>query len=198
MEKMKDVSKDVVYGKNSQAARLKKIVKQTRGSLVLGVVLLVLLFFASVGYAVVSQEQLESTMYLNQYRLGSKALTTAVQSYAVTGDRIYYEDYMRELNTDKNRDIAWAGLEANDIKDYEWEELRKIASLSDNLVPLEEEAMASVDAGDVVSATAFVFGEEYSETIQQINSLTDDVITRIQNRLDKSKNMLLILQIIAV
>ncbi len=196
MEKMKDVSKDVVYGKNSQAAQLKKIVKQTRGSLVLGVVLLVLLFFASVGYAVVSQEQLESTMYLNQYRLGSKALTTAVQSYAVTGDRIYYEDYMRELNTDKNRDIAWAGLEANDIKDYEWEELRKIASLSDNLVPLEEEAMASVDAGDVVSATAFVFGEEYSETIQQINSLTDDVITRIQDRLDKSKNMLLILQII--
>lgn len=196
MEKMKDVSKDVVYGKNSQAARLKKIVKQTRGSLVLGVVLLVLLFFASVGYAVVSQEQLESTMYLNQYRLGSKALTTAVQSYAVTGDRIYYEDYVRELNTDKNRDIAWAGLEANDIKDYEWEELRKIASLSNNLVPLEEEAMASVDAGDVVSATAFVFGEEYSETIQQINSLTDDVITRIQNRLDKSKNMLLILQII--
>ena len=90
-------------------------------------------------------------MYLNQYRLGSKALTTAVQSYAVTGDRIYYEDYMRELNTDKNRDIAWAGLEANDIKDYEWEELRKIASLSDNLVPLEEEAMASVDAGDVRS-----------------------------------------------
>lgn len=196
MEKMKDASKGTVYGKNSQAARLKKIVKQTRGSLVLGVVLLALLFFASVGYAVVSQEQLESTMYLNQYRLGSKALTTAVQSYAVTGDRIYYDDYMRELNTDKNRDIAWVGLEANDIKDYEWDELKKIAALSNNLVPLEEEAMASVDAGDVASATEFVFGEEYSETIQQINSLTDDVITRIQGRLDSSKNMLLILQII--
>ncbi len=196
MEKMNDASKGTVYGKNSQAARLKKIVNQTRGSLVLGVVLLALLFFASVGYAVVSQEQLESTMYLNQYRLGSKALTTAVQSYAVTGDRIYYDDYMRELDTDKNRDIAWAGLEANDIKDYEWDELKKIAALSDNLVPLEEEAMASVDAGDVASATEFVFGEEYANTIQQINSLTDDVITRIQGRLDSSKNMLLIVQII--
>lgn len=196
MEKMNDASEGTVYGKNSQAARLKKIVKQTRGSLVLGVVLLALLFFASVGYAVVSQEQLESTMYLNQYRLGSKALTTAVQSYAVTGDRIYYDDYMRELDTDKNRDIAWAGLEANDIKDYEWDELKKIAALSDNLVPLEEEAMASVDAGDVASATEFVFGEEYANTIQQINSLTDDVITRIQGRLDSSKNMLLIVQII--
>ena len=103
---------------------------------------------------------------------------------------------MRELDTDKNRDIAWAGLEANDIKDYEWDELKKIAALSDNLVPLEEEAMASVDAGDVASATEFVFGEEYANTIQQINSLTDDVITRIQGRLDSSKNMLLIVQII--
>lgn len=196
MERTKEVSTGTVLGKNSQQARLKRIVKQTKGSLILGVVLLVLLFSASVGYAVVSHEQLESTMYLNQYRLGSKALTTAVQSYAVTGDRIYYDDYMRELNTDKNRDVAWSGLEANDIKDYEWEELKKIASLSNNLVPLEEEAMEAVASGDVASATEFVFGEEYAQTIQQINSMTDTVILEIQERLDSSKNMLLVMQII--
>lgn len=196
MERTKEVSTGTVLGKNSQSARLKRIVKQTKGSLILGVVLLVLLFSASVGYAVVSHEQLESTMYLNQYRLGSKALTTAVQSYAVTGDRIYYDDYMKELNTDKNRDVAWSGLEANDIKDYEWEELKKIASLSNNLVPLEEEAMEAVASGDVASATEFVFGEEYAQTIQQINSMTDTVILEIQERLDSSKNMLLVMQII--
>lgn len=126
-------------------------------------------------------------MYLNQYRLGSKALTTAVQSYAVSGNKFYYDAYMQELKTDKNRDIAWTGLEANDIKDYEWDELREIAALSNNLVPLEEEAMAAVAAGDVASATEFVFGEEYSNTIQKINSLTDEVIDKIQNRLDSSK-----------
>lgn len=130
MEKTREGTTGEVLGKNSQVARLRKIVKQTKGSLVLGVVLLMLLFFASVSYAWVSTEQLESTMYLNQYRLGSKALTTAVQSYAVSGNQMYYDAYMKELNTDKNRDIAWAGLEANDIKDYEWEELREIASLS--------------------------------------------------------------------
>ena len=74
MEKTKEM-----LGKNSQVARLRKIVKQTKGSLVAGVILLILLFIASVGYEVVSSEQLESTMYLNQYRIGSKALTTAVQ-----------------------------------------------------------------------------------------------------------------------
>ena len=104
MEKMNEVSNGEVLGKNSQVARLRKIVKQTNFSLILGIVLLVLLFFASISYAFVSNEQLESTMYLNQYRLGSKALTTAVQSYAVTGNQMYYDDYMRELNTDKNRD----------------------------------------------------------------------------------------------
>ena len=191
MEKTREGTTGEVLGKNSQVARLRKIVKQAKGSLVLGVVLLMLLFFASVSYAWVSTEQLESTMYLNQYRLGSKALTTAVQSYAVSGNQMYYDAYMKELNTDKNRDIAWAGLEANDIKDYEWEELREIASLSNNLVPLEEDAMAAVSAGDVVSAMEFVFGEEYSNTIQKINSLTDDVINKIQDRLDTSKKMFL-------
>lgn len=193
---MKEVSKGEVLGKNSQVARLRKIVKQTNFSLVLGIVLLVLLFFASISYAFVSNEQLESTMYLNQYRLGSKALTTAVQSYAVTGDTMYYDDYMRELNTDKNRDVAWAGLEKNNIKDHEWATLNEIASLSNNLVPLEEEAMAAVSAGDTISAIEFVFGDEYANTIQKINSMTDTVITDIQNRLDSSKKLFMAIQII--
>lgn len=197
MEKKNEVSKSKVLGKNSQVARLRRIVKQAKGSLVLGVVLLALLFFASIGYSVVANEQLESTMYLNQYRLGSKALTTAVQSYAVTGNRMYYDDYMKELNTDRNRDIAWAGLEANNIKDYEWTELKEIAALSNNLVPLEEEAMEAVTAGDVELATEFVFGEEYSETIQLINSKTDTVIAEIQQRLDSSKRLFMVLQIIS-
>ncbi len=196
MEKKKEAPTSEALGKNSQVARLRKIVKQTNFSLVLGIVLLVLLFFASISYALVSNEQLESTMYLNQYRLGSKALTTAVQSYAVSGNTMYYDDYMRELNTDKNRDIALAGLEANDIKDYEWAELNEIAALSDNLVPLEEDAMAAVAAGDVTAATEYVFGKEYSDTIQKINSLTDDVITKIQDRLDASKKLFMVIQII--
>ena len=196
MEKMKETAASEVLGKNSQVARLRRIVKQTNFSLVLGIVLLVLLFFASISYAFISNEQLESTMYLNQYRLGSKVLTTAVQSYAVTGDTIYYDDYMRELNTDRNRDIALAGLEANNIKEHEWEGLNEIASLSNNLVPLEEEALAAVAAGDITSATEFVFGAEYSETIQKINSRTDEVIAEIQDRLDTSKKMFMVIQIV--
>ena len=70
MERMNEVSKGEALGKNSQVARLRKIVRQTKGSLLLGVILLVLLFSASIGYAVVSHDQLESTMFLKLYRLG--------------------------------------------------------------------------------------------------------------------------------
>ena len=105
--------------KNSQEYRLKTIVKSSHISLVVGTILLILLILTSVLVEWVSDKQLECIMYLNQYRLGSKTLTYAVQAYAVTGDRQYYEDYMKELNEDKNRDIAWYGLEKNNIRERE-------------------------------------------------------------------------------
>ena len=93
-------------------------------SLAIGIVLLVLFFVSMVGFALESRHQIDCTMYLNQYRLGSKALTTAVRSYAVTGSRQYYDAYKQELEVDKNRDTAWAGLEANNLTAKEWEVLR--------------------------------------------------------------------------
>lgn len=183
--------------KNSQALRLRKIVKESRISLVIGALLLIILFGTSILVEKVSDEQLESTMYLNQYRLGSKTLTYAVQAYAVTGEQQYYDAYMNELNVDKNRDIAWAGLGKNDIKTDEWEKLNTIASLSNGLVPLEQNAMESAASGDTQSAISYVFGTEYKDTIQQINSLTDEVIEKIQTRINKQKNMFLVFQVIA-
>lgn len=186
--------KEEFVSKNSQEYRLKKIVKNSHISLVVGTILLILFILASVLMIRVSDACLESTMYLNQYRLGSKALTYAVQAYAVTGDRQYYDDYMKELNEDRNRDIAWYGLEQNDIKVREWEALREIASLSNGLIPLEEEAMKAVENGDIGSATAFVFGAEYGDTIQKINDLTDRTIVEIQNRMDREKQFILLVQ----
>lgn len=74
-------------------------------------------------------------MYMNQYRLGSKTLTTAVQPYAVTGDKTYYNN-MKELHEDKNCYIAWESLQQNGLTDNEWEELNHIAEISEILVQI--------------------------------------------------------------
>jgi len=80
----------------------------------------------------INSQQLEATMYMNQYRLGSKTLTTAVQPYAVTGDKTYYNN-MKELHEDKNCYIAWESLQQNGLTDNEWEELNHIAEISETL-----------------------------------------------------------------
>ena len=178
---------------NGQAAQLNKIVKETYRVVGAGVALLIAFTVANICYSLISAEQLETTMYLNQYRMGSKTLTSEVQSYAVTGKSIYYDNYMKELEVDKNRDIAWEGLKKNDITAEEWAKLEQIASLSNGLVPLEEAAIKNASSGELEEAMAQVFGEEYESTIQQINSLTDECIETIQNRISKKQTTISIL-----
>lgn len=175
---------------NGQAAQLNKIVKDTYRVVIVGIVLLALFTGTNIWLSIINGDQLESTMYLNQYRLGSKTLTAEVQAYAATGRQVHYDNYMKELNTDRNRDIAWEGLQGNDITSEEWERMEHIASLSNNLVPLEEEAMRYAGEGNYVKAMEMVFGTEYDTTIQTINSETTDCINSIQSRISKKQGMI--------
>lgn len=168
--------------KNSQAAGLKRRVIKSMGALFVGGVLLVLLIGSNAKLSKVSNEQLQAAAYANQYRLGSKALTYAVQAYAVTGEQQYYDAYINELNVDKNREIAWAGMEKTNLNEEEWSCFRQIAELSNGLIPLETDAIAFVGSGDTESARDLVFGAEYENTINQINTLLDKVIEAVQSR----------------
>ena len=169
--------------KLSQEARLKDLTKKMYVVVGTAVIFLLAFIYLTSYSRKTAAEQLETTMFLNQYRTGSKNLTTAVQSYAVTGDEKYYQNYMDELNVVKNRDIAWAGLQENDIKAEEWAMLEEIAGMSNGLVPLEEEAMKQTVAGNNTKAMEAVFGAEYEETATQISAKTDIAINTIQTRL---------------
>lgn len=176
--------------KTSQSVKLKRIVKDTYRVVLIGVALLVLFIGVNVVVFMVNSERLESTMFLNQYRLGSKTLASEVQSYAVTGKEVYYNNYIKELNEDKNRDIAWAGLKKNDITKEEWAILEEIAEMSNGLVPLEEEAIEHASKGELEEAMALVFGVEYEETLQKISTMTDEGIEKIQSRMESKSNLL--------
>jgi methyl-accepting chemotaxis protein len=171
--------------RHSQSAKLNRITQKAYACMILGGICMVLYIITALVSNQISNEQLEDVQYLNQYRLGSKALTSAVRSYAVTGDTRYYDDYMKELNEDKNRDIAWDGLAANNLSDSEWSQLEQIASLSNNLVPLETEAMEYVSQGKLAEASDMVFGDDYRVVIDEINSLTDSCISAVLTRMDR-------------
>lgn len=177
-----------------QAAELNKLVKQAFRAVIIGVVLLASSIAITFSMSGAQEAQLQVTMALNQYREGSKALTSAVQSYAVTGNSLYYDQYMKELNVAQNREKAIATLQEYDITDDEWAALNEIAGMSEGLVPLEEAAMASVAAGDLNAAQESVFGDAYEDTIVKINDYTDTAIGEIQARKASQKVMLQIIQ----
>lgn len=183
-----------VIGENSQELRLKKIVQKSTVALILGGTLLIISIAINLYVTLMQEDRLETNRFLEQYRLGSKALTYAVQAYAVTGDKKYYDNYMTELNVDKNRDIAWEGLEENNITRKEWTEMEDIARLSNELVPLEELAMEAVASGDQELAISYVFGERYENDVEVISEKTDLVINQIQDRLDSRKSLMIAVQ----
>ena len=195
MAKISTMEKKVMP-KVGQAAELNRLVKQAFRAVIIGVVLLAGSIGITFSMSEAQDAQLQVTMALNQYRDGSKALTSAVQSYAVTGNALYYDQYMNELNVEQNREKAIATLQEYDITEDEWAALNEIAGMSEGLVPLEEVAMASVAAGDLIAAQESVFGDAYEETVVKINDNTDTVISQIQARKASQKVMLQIIQIV--
>ena len=187
-------TKKVTLGQEEQ---LNILVKKTVTIIIITAVLMVLSYVSIVLLTVANTRQLAVTMALNQYREGSQDLTSAVQSYAVTGEQQYYDAYMQELNVDKNREAARAILEDKGLEADEWALLDQIASMSEGLVPLEEEAMKDVANGDLIGAQEVVFGQNYEETIQKINTVTDDLIEDVQDRLASDKGVYGWIQLLA-
>lgn len=197
-KKTKDKFEGIPINPKGQSGMLQKVSRKTTVLVWTGIIFSITFIVVSIYTILSSSEQLETTMYLNQYRLGSKNLTEAVQSYAVTGQQKYYDNYFKELNTDKNRDIAWAGLQENDLKSNEWEMLESIAGMSNGLVPLEEAAMESVMAGDLGTAQDSVFGTEYEETVAEISTLTDECISEIQERIADRTQLMTVIMLISM
>lgn len=188
--------KNEVSGKKSQAAQLKKLVRQALVSVITGAILLLGFILFNMAMSRINSAQINTTVALNQYRVASKTLTYDIQSYAVTGEQKYYDGYMRELNESKNREKAIETLKKCDLKEKEWTSLNQIAEMSNQLVPLEEEAIAYVKAGDLEAAQACVFSAEYGNSVDQISQQTDETIQDILSRKDKRQAGLKVLQYI--
>lgn len=183
-----------VSGNKSQAAQLKRLVRQAVISVATGAVLLIGFIIFNLGMSRIQTAQINTTVALNQYRTASKTLTYNIQSYAVTGDQSYYDGYMKELNQDKNREQAIATLEKCALKESEWTSLNQIATMSNELVPLEEKAIAYVQAGDLEAAQGCVFSAEYGNSVAQINRQTDETIQTILERKDGRMAVMKIMQ----
>lgn len=187
---------NVIQGTKSQTAQLRRLIRQALISVAIGGVLLLGFLGFNVGMSKIHSAQLNTTVALNQYRVGSKTLTYNIQSYAVTGEEKYYEGYRKELEEDRNREQAVETLKGCDLTEEEWKALNQIASMSENLVPLEQEAIAYVKEGNLEAAKECVFSTEYGDSVNKINRQTDETILNILNRKDKRQTGVKAIQLV--
>lgn len=179
-----------------QAVRNRRLATQC----IISLVFAILLVFMGIILNVATRGTLSNEKLLYQYaiqmREGSQFLTQEVRTYSVLGDQQNYDNYWNEVNNLKNRDIAVASMKEIGLTQEETDIIDGILSLSNDLIPLEEKAMAAVAEGDLESARTYVYGEEYQAGIEKITSDADLFIQTLSMRTAKeSQNIINIIYV---
>ena len=180
---------------------MKKAVKQStltfilNGVSIFAMILMVIaiFLFSSVTNRInlANENRFDLTYNANQFMNGSSYLTNEVRAYAATANEAHYNNYWNEVNNVKSRDEGVAAMMEIGITQEEQQMINSMSSISNNLVPLEENAMELARQGDRDGALAFVYGEEYTSSINQINALREQFLQDLDSRTAGEVNSLL-------
>lgn len=171
---------------------MKKAMNQSTLTTILNVasicalLLLLILIFINNGLSTrlaASNEQRFSLTYnANRFMNGSAYLTNEVRAFAATGLQEHYDNYWNEVNTLKNRDQGVAAMQEIGITSEEQGMIDSMYALSNQLVPLEENAMEQVQNGQQSAAIDYVYGKEYNASLTQINALKEQFLEHLDQR----------------
>ena len=152
-----------------------------------------------------NEARFDLTYNANRFMNGSAYLTNEVRAYAATGSQVHYDNYWNEVNNLKNRDIGVAAMQDIGITAEEQGMIDSMYALSNQLVPLEEQAMEQVQAGRQADAIEYVYGADYSTAITKINALKEQFLDTLNSRtlqevqgLNRSSTIIQILMILAL
>lgn len=126
----------------------------------------------------------------DQLALGSDRLTAAVRGYAASGDRFYLDEFRRELEQDRNREVAVERLTRLGLTSSEKELLELAKKNSDQLVDLETRAIAFADQGQLEQAVPLVFGRGYREAKTSIMEPIQQVRRSLSERFGQQVDQL--------
>lgn len=127
-------------------------------------------------------ERFELTYNANRFMNGSAYLTNEVRAFASTGIQEHYDNYWNEVNNLKNRDIGVKTMQETGITKEEQDLINDMSSISNELVPLEENAMNQTMAGKRRQAVNYVYGTEYNDAISKISSLKEKFLDMLDTR----------------
>ena len=169
-----------------KAMNLSKLTLILNGISMLTLLLMVvfLFFYSSVSsqLSLANEERFDLTYNANRFMNGSSSLTADVRAYSATGNLTHYNNYFDEINNLKNREIGVAAMQEIGITPGEQAMIDEMSALSNELVPLEENAMESVKQGNLKDAVDYVYGIDYQNSITKINALKEQFLSALDKR----------------
>lgn len=179
---------------------MKKAMKQSKmvaifNAISVALILIIILTFSLVilynkKIDTANQDRFDLTANANRFLGGSATLTAEVRAYAATGDRTHYNNYWDEINNQKNREIGLENMREIGITADEENLISQMSSISNQLVPLEENSMNLASHGRIEDALSFVYGEEYQAAIHEIDKLKTQFLDSLDQRTMKQINHL--------
>ena len=169
-----------------KAMNQSKLILILNGLSILSLLFMVILLFiagnVNRGLTAANENRFNLTYNANRFMNGSAYLTNEVRAYASTGNQEHYDNYWNEVNNLKNRDIGVTAMQEIGITASEQSMIDNMSSISNNLVPLEDEAMKNVQAGHMEEALNYVYGTDYNTSIAQINSIKEQFLSALDAR----------------
>ncbi|MFM2095649.1 MAG: hypothetical protein RIS70_2773, partial [Planctomycetota bacterium] len=168
-------------------------IRQTSRGITAGVILLTIVSLLSAIYSL-RLRQLEEKAYsirhessrmAVQLAAGSDTLTRNVRGYAATGDRRYFDAFQKELNEDQSRDKAVERLKELGITERELALIVRAKQNSDELISLENRAIAAVENKNLQEAISLVFGDAYRAAKDRIMQPIDESGQLMAERLSR-------------
>lgn len=129
-----------------------------------------------------NEERFNLTYNANRFMNGSAYLTNEVRAFAATGLQEHFDNYWNEVDNLQNRDKGVAAMQEIGITSSEQKMIDDMYALSNQLVPLEDEAMKNVRDGKRSAALDYVYGTEYSDSIARINTLKEEFLAALDSR----------------
>ena len=181
-----------MFDTNQEEIKMKKSIKQSTLMFILNgisIASLLFLMFSLISFTKVNRQldtarenRFTLTYNANRFMNGSAYLTNEVRAFASTGDQEHYDNYWNEVNTLKNRDKGVATMQQIGITSAEQKMIDDMYTLSNQLVPLEDEAMKNVQNGKKEIALDYVYGIEYNDSISKINTMKEQFLSVLDTR----------------
>lgn len=172
--------------RENQSTRTKRYTKQT--IITLGIAIFFVTTTIAMNNFLIVKKDTQYQIVNNAYNFwqASQYLTSEARNYIVTGTRAHYDNYINEVNVTKRRDIAKEKMYQIGLSEIEKNLIENIGTISNDLVPLEEEAMQAVlSIGDFATARGILYGDYYVEQLASIEDNMMQLFSEIEERTER-------------